>query len=147
MNEKHFHGVSHSRGGFDIDESTLDPDARYWMNGAEGARLALEKITKNSDDLIKDFWNVGNTWKTICERTEKVLKTAREAKSPAFIEPEQRKAEADAIAEEYETAQILEWLPSVTMAHSTRDFTVDITNEFNCGHTVTASPEWIRRHL
>jgi hypothetical protein len=76
-NEKHFHGQSHGRGGFDIDEATLSDDARYWMNGAEGARTALEKICKNSDDLIKEFWHVGNSWKTICLKIEAVLEEER----------------------------------------------------------------------
>lgn len=45
-----------------------------------------------------------------------------------------------------EAAEIIEaWGdPIVQFPHSTM---IDVTDKFNCGSKVSASPEWVRRHL
>ena len=53
---KHFHGQAHFKGGFDIDESTLNDDANYWRSGAEGARDALAKLTNNWYQKVAHIW-------------------------------------------------------------------------------------------
>lgn len=81
--EKHFHGQLRLKGGFDIDESTLHPNARYWSNGAADAKNTLAEIVGNekADELVAEFWNNNHTWEEICKATEKVLESARQNKA------------------------------------------------------------------
>lgn len=82
-NEKHFHGQSHMGGGFDIDESTLHPDANYWQSAARGAWKRLEKLTdvETAAQLVKRFWNDNYTWKDICLHTEAIIEEMENAKN------------------------------------------------------------------
>lgn len=78
-NSHHFYGVSAGKGGIDIDESTLDPDANYWRMGAEGAKLAIEKLLGEDETLtrLSPLWNSSRTWRDICKDTESVLASIR----------------------------------------------------------------------
>jgi len=58
-----FHGTSHMKGGFDIDENTLDPNANYWK---AGAKWAYEKITEY-------FLNSEVQWKDKCRMLERFV--------------------------------------------------------------------------
>jgi hypothetical protein len=79
---KKFHGQSHFKGGINIDESTISDEANYWARGAKGAYLAVRKIVgfNKTEELVKDFWIEGSTWKEICLKTEKILEDIREEK-------------------------------------------------------------------
>lgn len=58
-------------------EDGLHPDAKYWREGAEDARDALQKLTGKASDLTDEFWHDENTWKSICKQTEALLSAAQ----------------------------------------------------------------------
>jgi len=58
---RRFHGQAHWRGGFDIDESTLSPNANYWRDTALGQynrlrRLLGEEKANHMTDSIEGTW-------------------------------------------------------------------------------------------
>lgn len=78
---RHFHGQAHFKLGLDIEESTLHPDATYWMNGAKGAYEKLIRLLGSEDkafQMIEDdgVWNIDHTWKEICLSVEKLAEKA-----------------------------------------------------------------------
>jgi len=67
------------RGGFDVDEETLDDDANYWKMGAHGAEDSVRTLvnccgehTCRVDWLLGKYWGKDKTWKEICINTERV---------------------------------------------------------------------------
>lgn len=75
-----YHAQRHIKGGFDIDESKLDPDANHWARGARGAYNHLVRVVgfETAETMVVDFWNENSTWKDICLNTEKILNDINE---------------------------------------------------------------------
>lgn len=63
---RRFHSTSHMKGGFNIDESKLSPNANYWKMCARGSYDALVKMI--GEDKAKELsnnvlYNTEKNWK------------------------------------------------------------------------------------
>lgn len=72
----HHHQTSNLKGGIEIDESTLDDNAKYWKEGALWAYDRIEEIIgeEKLNSMVDKFWNNDYTWKEICLMTKNLLK-------------------------------------------------------------------------
>ncbi len=72
---KHFHGTAHFKAGFDIDESTLHPNANYWRRHALGQQNRLARLV--GEDKATHLTNpVEGTWKEIYESIQLIADLA-----------------------------------------------------------------------
>ena len=67
------------RGGIEVDEESLHPNAKYWKMSAQGAMFKSLDYAKGDGRIelrmwkIADkFWNDDNTWKAICFKAERL---------------------------------------------------------------------------
>ena len=67
-NSHHFYGSNRSRGGIEVDESTLDPNANYWLGLARGAYAKLVKaVGEEKANHVAPEREDGQTWKDVYE--------------------------------------------------------------------------------
>lgn len=73
---RRFHGVSHMKGGFDIDESKLSPNANYWKIYAKGSYKELKKLVGEEKAKLlygSVLYNTDKTWKEKWSQIEDLL--------------------------------------------------------------------------
>ena len=81
MSEKHFHGQSHVKGGFDIDEATMPPNSNYWRGCADGALIRLQNAI-GIDEANRQTMNIeAPTWKDVCTLIEMLADLAEKQKA------------------------------------------------------------------
>ena len=95
MSERHFHGTRHVKGGFDIDESTLHPNAAYWRACARGEyRRVVIAIGEEKANHVVPERAEGQTWKDVYESVKLIADLAeKQVARAAWIED----AEANAL--------------------------------------------------
>lgn len=66
MNERCFYGSRHGRGGIEVDENTMSPNAAYWRGCARGAFQRLERAI-GTEKAVKVAPNrePGQTWRDV----------------------------------------------------------------------------------
>lgn len=86
MTERHFHGQRHIRGGFDIDEDSLSPNANYWKYGANAALIRLQNVIGESEAL-RQVKNIEASWKDICKSIELLADLAeRQSETQEYLD-------------------------------------------------------------
>ncbi len=75
---KRFHGQSHMKGGFNIEESTLSDNANYWTMIARGIKEKLEEAGIANKRI---FNSRKLTWKEKCIRLEEKLEAYKNGKT------------------------------------------------------------------